>query len=125
MSPRRRRFGALLALLLLTPLYAADISERPLTVTIDYGAERPSRTVTTAYRPGTTALELLRRVAAVQTYTLGAYRFIRSVDGIAGKPGGMGWFYSIDGVPAKTTAEKRQLLDAAAMTWRFKPALCY
>ena len=61
----------------------------------------------------------------MQTYTLGVYRFIRSVDGIAGKPGGMGWFYSIDGVPAKTTAEKRQLLDATTMTWRYKAAACY
>jgi hypothetical protein len=100
-------------------------TEKTVTVTIDYGGARPVRSVTTAYRPGINALQLLQQVAAVKTYRLGEHTFIRSIDGLEGKRGEMGWFYSVDGVSAKRVAGKRILTDAERMTWRYKVAACY
>ena len=120
-------FLYILLLALSTALSAADsdTSPKPITVTIDYGGERPARTVTTTYLPGVTALQLLQQVAQVKTYRLGEYLFIRSIDGVAGKRGEMGWFYSVDGVSSKSVAGRRILTDAERMTWRYKVAACY
>jgi hypothetical protein len=128
MKRMRSLIGTAMLLLLSTASPAAETTagtEKPITVTIDYGGQRPARSVTTRYLPGINAMQLLQQVAEVRTYRLGEHTFIRSIDGLEGKRGEMGWFYSIDGVSAKRVAGKRVLTDAERMTWRYKVAACY
>lgn len=100
-------------------------NEKSITVEIDYGGLRPARRVETAYVEGMSALQLLQQVAEVKTYKVGAFVFVRSIDRIESERGKMGWFYSIDGVSAKTLAKSRLLENAKEMKWSYRLEACY
>ena len=100
-------------------------SKRSITVEIDYGGLLPARKVETAYDEGTSALQLLQQVAEVKTHKVGAFVFVRSIDRVKSERGKMGWFYSIDGVPAKTLAKNRLLKNAKEMKWSYRVEACY
>lgn len=131
-------FRILIALILLaslpSALCAADEkkaqtlrfeSKKSITVEIDYGDTRPVRRVETTYVEGMSALQLLQQVAEVKTHKVGAYIFVRSIDRLKSEPGKMGWFYSIDGVAAKTLAKNRLLENAKEMKWSYRVEACY
>lgn len=96
-----------------------------LTVTIRYGNAMPDKVVQTSYAEGTSALDALKRISKVKTGKTGGYLFVRSIDGIQSQIGKFGWFYTIDGKPVDTTAEKTVLKDAKNMTWFYKVEACY
>ncbi len=100
-------------------------SKKSITVEIDYGGLLPARRVETAYVEGMSALQLLQQIAEVKTHKVGAFVFVRSIDRVKSERGKMGWFYSIDGVPAKTLAKSRILENAKAMKWSYRVEACY
>ena len=112
----------LLVVLVIQTLYAG---ERHITITIDYGGALPERTVTATLHDGATALQLLQKVARVTTKQVGTFLFVRSVDGVKGEPGKMGWFYAVDGRPAKELAVIRKMDGAATMRWYYAVEACY
>ena len=126
--PQRLRY-ALLSLCLAvaaTPLAASDDTlPHPLTITIDYGDQRPLRSVVTEAMPNATALEILQQVAKVNVRTTGKFRFVTSIDGVKSIPGKMGWFYAVDGVKAKELAATRRIGDASTMSWSYSIEACY
>lgn len=105
--------------------YQALAEKKSMRVLIDYGGLRPSRTIVTTYTPGMSVLSLLEQVAKVKTYRIADFLFVRSVDGIESERGKMGWFYSIDGVSAKTVASSNLLKDAEEMQWSYRVEACY
>ncbi|WP_345974466.1 DUF4430 domain-containing protein [Sulfurimonas sp. HSL3-7] len=100
-------------------------TQKSITVEIDYGGLRPARSVKTSYVEGMSALQLLQQVAEVKTHKVGAFVFVRSIDKIKSERGKMGWFYSIDGVAAKTLAKSRLLENAKEMKWSYQVEACY
>jgi hypothetical protein len=124
---------ALLVLLPSALCASADKKEEPshletkksITVEIDYGGLRPARRVHTTYIEGMNVLQVLQQVAEVKTHKVGAFIFVRSIDRIKSVRGKMGWFYSIDGVPAKTLAKSRILKNAKEMKWSYRIEACY
>jgi len=100
-------------------------AKKSIRVVIDYGGQRPSRMITTDYTAGMSALKILQQVAEVKTYELGSFVFVKSIDRIESKRGKMGWFYSIDGVPAKKIAGSYLLDDAEEMRWSYHVEACY
>ncbi|MEE8587987.1 MAG: DUF4430 domain-containing protein [Sulfurimonadaceae bacterium] len=100
-------------------------NKKSITVEIDYGGLRPSRTIKTAYVEGMSALKLLQQVAKVKTHKAGAFVFVKSIDKVKGEAGKMGWFYSVDGVSAKKLAKSYILTDVKAMKWSYKVEACY
>lgn len=110
-----------LIVLLLCGLLAAG---EKITVTIDYGKDRPARTVTAVYENGTTALAVLQSVADVRTKKVGIYTFITSIDGVRSTPQKMGWFYSVDGRHADKTASGFLLENAKTMRWEYRADHC-
>lgn len=109
------------------PVLALSLSaaeSHKLTLTIDYGTARPLQQITTAYIEGSTALELLKKAAMVQTRQVGEFEFVASINGVKSIPGKMGWFYTLDGEKAKVTASKQRLEGTTAMAWRYREDHC-
>ena len=118
-----KRLGAIIAVFLFaTTLYGEPAR---ITITIDYAGAMPERTVTTTLTEGATALQLLEQVAAVTTKKVGKFLFVRSIDGIKGEPGKMGWFYAVDGIPAKELAVTREMNGSTSMRWYYAVEACY
>lgn len=117
-----------LPLLLLGVLIAqesgTDTQELTMTVTIDYGKERPARTVRVSYADGVTALSVLQAVAKVRTKKAGSFTFVTAVDGIRSTAGVMGWFFSVDGRHADKTASRFLLRSAETMRWEYRADHC-
>ena len=127
--PRRFRHALLslcLAAVATTPSAAADSPlTHPMTITIDYGDQRPSRSVTTDAAPDATALEVLRQVADLKMRDVGTFRFVTSIDGVKSIPGKMGWFYALDGIKAKELASTGRVGEARTMSWSYRVEACY
>ncbi|MFA6188655.1 MAG: DUF4430 domain-containing protein [Sulfuricurvum sp.] len=107
-------------LLLWISIFANDIE-----VTILYGNGSPDKVIQTTYTPGMSALEVLKKVSAVQTSKTGKFLFVRSIDGVNSQVGKFGWFYIIDDHSVPTTAENFILKDAKSMMWVYKVEACY
>jgi hypothetical protein len=102
----------------------ADTPGQTIAVTIDYGKERPARTVRASYEEGATALGVLRGVARVRTKEAGAFTFVTAIDGVRSSAGVMGWFFSVDGRHADKTASSFVLHDAETMRWEYREDRC-
>ncbi|DAB39452.1 MAG: hypothetical protein A2023_04110 [Sulfuricurvum sp. GWF2_44_89] len=112
-------------LIVLSVLLALHCWGENLTVTLHYGDAKPDKVIETAYSPGMSALDVLKRISRVETSKTGQYRFVRSIDGVQSQIGKFGWFYLIDGESVHTTAENFILNDAQTMTWIYKVEACY
>lgn len=95
-----------------------------VTLEIDYGSVRPSRTVEVPQVKGKTALEVLQTVAVVETHPVGQYVFVTSIDGIAGKRGEMAWYYTVDGKSSGELAYSKVVDGAQRMKWTYKKDVC-
>jgi len=78
----------------------------------------------TEYDEGMSAMKLLPQVAEVQTYQLGVFVFVKSIDKVKSERGKTGWFYGIDGVSAKKLANSYLLKDAHDMKWSYRAESC-
>lgn len=110
---------------LLTLFFAAALWGDPIEVTVIYGNGTPDKVVTTEYREGTSALELLKQVSSVVTAKNGKFTFVRSIDGVESVVGKFGWFYLINGESVHKMAENYLLKDAKSMTWVYRVEACY
>lgn len=73
---------------------------------------------------GMSALELLEKVADVETKKVGTYTFVKSINGISPRNKNWGWFYSIDGVRAKKIATDTLINSNRSMEWKLEIANC-
>lgn len=104
----------------------ASVSDKgkKITIEIDYGSVRPSRTVEIPLVKGKTALEVLQTVAVVETHPVGQYVFVTSIDGIAGKRGEMAWYYTVDGKSPKELAYSKVINGTEHIKWTYKKDVC-
>ncbi len=94
------------------------------TVEIDYGKTRPSRKVETKWKKGVTALEALETVAKVETYQVGKYTFVTSIDDVKGQPGVMAWYYKVNGQSAKKLAADNVIESDDRIAWSYQTDTC-
>jgi hypothetical protein len=132
----RRRIGIVAAVvfcILLAIAFATQAENRKasvnesvgkVTLEIDYGSVRPSRTVEVPQVKGKTALEVLQIVAVVETHPAGQYVFVTSIDGIAGKRGEMAWYYTVDGKSPKELAYSKVINGTEHIKWTYKKDVC-
>ncbi|KFZ44369.1 hypothetical protein DS62_11710 [Smithella sp. SC_K08D17] len=104
----------------------ASVNEggKKIIVEIDYGNNRPSRTVEIPLVKGKTFLDVLQTVATVETHPVGQYVFVTSIDGVAGKRGEMAWYYTIDGKSPGELAYSKVVDGAQRMKWIYKKDVC-
>ncbi len=103
---------------------SASNNPKTISVEIDYGDRRPSRVVEHVYQSGETVLEVLKSVAEVETHYAGMYNMVVAIDGIEGVRGDMGWYYRVDGEPAKQTAARFVPEGVKAIRWVYKTDVC-
>jgi len=102
----------------------SEKSDQSITVEIDYGKVKKSKTQIIKVNEKTTALEALQYVAEVHTHPAGNYVFVDVIDGIKGVRGEKGWYYKINGESADKLAIRRQLADGDHVTWSYKKDVC-
>lgn len=99
--------------------------KRNISVEINYGGMRPSRTVEARWAKDRTVLEVLQTVAKVETHPVGQYVFVTSIDGVKGRRGKMGWYYTIDGKSADKLAYSSTLdNNMQHIKWIYKKDIC-
>ncbi len=91
---------------------------------IDYGAEKPARTVQVPFIKGQTALQALQRAATVETHPVAGYVFVTAIDGIKGIRGETAWYYKINGIAPGKLATSNRIEDPCHMTWIFTKDHC-
>nr|MBP7163657.1 DUF4430 domain-containing protein [Candidatus Omnitrophota bacterium] len=95
-------------------------SVKKIIVEIDYGSTVcPARVVEVPLVKTQTVLELLERVATVETHPVGEYVFVTKIDGVAGERGKTAWYYTIDGKSPKELAYSKILNDAQRVKWSY------
>jgi hypothetical protein len=97
---------------------------KQVTLAINYGKTKPSRTVITPLIKGQTVLALLEAVAEVETYTVEPYILVTSIDGVKGTRGEMAWYYKIDGAYADQLASTKTLEGEAYIEWIYQTDTC-
>lgn len=96
-----------------------------ITVEIDYGNIRPSRTVVVPWAKDRTILEVLQTIAEVKTHPVDKYVFVVSIDGVEGKRGEMAWYYTINGKSADKLAYSNVLNNSVNhIKWVYKKDIC-
>jgi len=102
-----------------------DEGVKKITVEIDYGSTiRPVRVVEVPLVKGQTVLELLERVASVETHPVGDHVFVTAIDGVEGKRGETAWYYKVDGQSPKELAYSKVLGDEKTIKWIYKKDHC-
>ncbi len=102
-----------------------DERVKKITVEIDYGSTvRPVRVVEVPLVKGQTVLELLERVASVETHPVGGHVFVTAIDGVEGKRGETAWYYKIDDQSPKELAYSKRLDDEKHIKWIYKKDHC-
>lgn len=102
-------------------------SETPaniIALKIDYGTERPSRTIQVPFVEGQTALEILQHAAIVETHPVAEYVFVTAIDGIQGSRGKTAWYYKVDGKATGTLAISNNIDQPCHMTWIYTKDHC-
>lgn len=102
----------------------ANETDGKIVVEIDYGSARPSRIVELPSEKGKTALEVLQRIAIVETHPVGQYVFVTSIDGVKGARGEMAWYYTLDGKSPKELAYSKVLQGSERVKWIYKNDVC-
>lgn len=100
------------------------VEESFVSLTIDYGAEKPPRTVQVPFTAGQTALEILQHAATVETYPVADYVFVTSIDGVKGERGKMGWYYKVDGNPIGKLAVSNEINRPCRIEWIYTKDRC-
>lgn len=118
------RFVAAVVLCLSLLAIQANGEDKKITVEIDYGSVRPSRTVEAALAKDRTALEVLQAVATVETHPVNQYVFVTAIDKVEGKRGEMAWYYEVDGKSADKLAYSNVINDAKCIKWTYKKDVC-
>ena len=123
----------LICIFIATPLIAtpdatstnqSNEDSKKIVVEIDYGNVRQSRTIEMDPVKGMTALELLQNVARVETHPVGEHVIVVSIDGVKGKRGDMGWYYTVNGKSADKLAYHYTVDGADHVQWNYKKDVC-
>ena len=105
--------------------YAQDEkTNQSITVEIDYGKAKKSKTQSLKMKENVTALEALQYVADVHTHPVGKYVFVDAIDGVRGVRGKQGWYYKINGKSADKLAIHKRLADGDHVKWIYKKDVC-
>jgi len=106
-------------------VFASEGANKELTIEVQYGDQKPARTIEYHYVSGSTALEALQSVAEVETAFAGPEnRVVTAIDGVRGERGVNGWYYQLDGENARQMADSQTLDGHRSMTWRYKTDIC-
>ncbi|MEA3354125.1 MAG: DUF4430 domain-containing protein [Campylobacterota bacterium] len=110
--------------LLFITVFVLNIYANELIVTVIYENDGAHKIEKVKYTNGETALDVLKKVSEVQSYNLGKYKFVSSIDGKKSIKGRYGWFYTIDGKDVNQTASTNKLNDNKTMQWVYKREAC-
>lgn len=104
---------------------AAKGSGREIVVEIDYGNRQPSRMVEVTLEQGQTVLDLLQKVATVETHPVSQYVFVAAIDGVRGERGQMAWYYTVDDSSAEKLAAVNVLEpEVRQIKWTYRQDIC-
>lgn len=104
---------------------AAEVTGREIAVEIDYGNRQPSRRVEATLEQGQTVLDLLQKVATVETHPVSQYVFVTAIDGVRGQRGQMAWYYTVDDSSAEKLAAVNVLdPDVRQIKWTYRQDIC-
>ncbi|MEN7973176.1 MAG: DUF4430 domain-containing protein [Verrucomicrobiota bacterium] len=91
---------------------------------IDYGTEKPARTIQVPFKKGQTALEILQHAATVETHAVAQHVVVTAIDGVAGSRGKTAWYYTINGKSAKKLAISTIIDKPCHITWIYTKDRC-
>jgi hypothetical protein len=95
-----------------------------VTLKINYGTEKPARTIQVPFEKGQTALEILQRAATTETHPVGEYVFVTAIDGIKGERGVMAWYYKVNGSSTGKLAISNVIEEPCSITWLYEKDRC-
>lgn len=114
-------------LLAAVPVAAANnpgAEEMAVTVEVDFGGRQAARTVTVDVLKGSSVLEVLQSVAAVETHPVAGNILVTAIDGIRAFRGETAWYYKIDGERADRLAGLNHIDRESRITWTYTRDIC-
>jgi hypothetical protein len=117
-------FAVALTVLAENKSFSVNEPSKKIIVEIDYGNARPFRIAEVPSIKGKTVLELLQRVAIVETHPVGQYVIVTSIDGVKGKRGETAWYYTVDGKVPGELAYSKVLDGSERVKWAYKKDIC-
>jgi hypothetical protein len=91
---------------------------------VDYGESKPGLTQDITSNRRLTALEVLQHATVVETYPVGKYVFVRTVDGLSTIRGDKAWYYKVNGSSPGVIAINNRLSDGDTVCWTYKKDVC-
>lgn len=113
-----------IVMLCVAPALQAQSQKDVVTVVVDYGGLQPERIIEVRWQEGYTAMRALQHAARIETYALGNYVFVTSIDGVKGERGVKGWYYTLNGNAATALAIHAQVQSGDVIRWIFKDDVC-
>ncbi len=119
----------LLLLLLSSAIYAGNkpqksTAQKTVVVKINYGADRPEKTVNVAWFSNITALTALLQAAETVTHPVAEYVFVTGIDDVRAERGKTAWYYRVNGKAAKKLAIYQAVQAGDTVSWRFVKDIC-
>lgn len=93
-------------------------------VRINYGTDRPEKTVSVVWFSNITALAALQQAAETVTHPVGGYVFVTGIDSLYAERGKTAWYYRINGKGAKKLAIYQTVQSGDTVSWRFVKDIC-
>ena len=93
-------------------------------IEIDYGESQPARTIEAPLEQSQTALDILQKVATVETHPVGEHVMVVGIDGIKGIRGEKAWYYKVNGKAADKLAFSKILQASDHVQWTYKKDVC-
>lgn len=99
-------------------------SATTVSVNINYGETKASRTIELPLQSGETALEILQRAATVETHPVGKHVFVTAIDGVKGERGVTAWYYKVNGESPKKLAISNVINGSCTIEWLYQKDRC-
>ncbi len=95
-----------------------------ITIEVNYGDEKETKTKKIEWKEGMTALEALQYSSTVTSHPVSIFVFVTSIDGVVGKRGKTAWYYKINRESAEELAINTKIKAGDVITWIYKKDIC-
>lgn len=111
--------------LLIISLFAFGLqAQEKVTVTVNYGAEKPAETFQVDWYEGMTAMTALQSCATIESYPVKNYIFVTIINGIKTVRGTMAWYYKVNDESTNTLAFRYIVKPGDNIEWIYKTDVC-
>ena len=114
----------IISLLTASLLASALQAREKVTVTINYGGEKPIQTFQVDWQEGMTAMLAVQSCADVSTHPVKDYIFVSTINGTSTVIGEKAWYYTVNNESTHTLAFRYLVKPGDTVEWIYKKDVC-